>query len=133
MNTNQKRTPEELKHCKSVATVIYQQIIGGIGKQKFGAWKCSKTFFTYYNNHPSLMLLVSAASHQGWVLVSLDEGTDTYIVILLSENNDLKRIISDVYCDNVGEIIDENVSQSLSMTEGCITAENQSLVNEILK
>ena len=79
------------------------------------------------------MLLVSAASHQGWVLVSLDEGTDTYIVILLSENNDLKRIIRDVYCDNVGEIIDENVSQSLSMTEGCITAENQSLVNEILK
>ena len=79
------------------------------------------------------MLLVSAASHQGWVLVSLDEGTDTYIVILLSENNDLKRIISDVYCDDVGEIIDENVGQSLSMTEGCITAENQSLVNEILK
>ena len=79
------------------------------------------------------MLLVSAASHQGWVLVSLDEGTDTYIVILLCENNDLKRIISDVYCDNVGEIIDENVGQSLSMTEGCVTAENQSLVNEILK
>ena len=59
------------------------------------------------------MLFVSGASHKGWVLVSLDEGTDTYIVTLLTEDNELKRVINDVYCDSVGDIIDENVEQSL--------------------
>ena len=113
MNTIQKRTPGEMAACKSVATVIYQQIIAGIGMCKFGSWGCSKKFYTYYNNRPSLMLFVSGASHKGWVLVSLDEGTDTYIVTLLTEDNELKRVINDVYCDSVGDIIDENVEQSL--------------------
>lgn len=73
--------------------------------------------FTFYNEMPSLMLRVSSAIHKGWVVVSLNEGSDTYEVRLLNVKKEEKAVYTDVYCDELGSFIDDKVERPVHMTD----------------
>lgn len=56
--------------------------------------------------------------HKGWVLVSLDEASDTYVITLMNIKKEVKQTLSDIYCDTLGKTIDELVERPADMSDG---------------
>lgn len=99
------------------ARTIMEQLFWSIDKWTYFSWGCSRKVAMVYNNMATLALRVSGLVHKGWVYISLDEGTDTYTVTLLNTRKNVKRVMTDVYCDNLGAIIDSLVEKPTAMTE----------------
>jgi hypothetical protein len=55
--------------------------------------------------------------HKGWVYVSLDEASDAYIITLLNIRREVKKTMSDIYCDSHGSVIDELVEKPADMND----------------
>ena len=81
------------------------------------SWGVSKKCCSLYQNMPTLMLKVSALVHKGWVYISLNEGMDVYEVRLMNNKHECIKTINEVYCDQLGSIIDELIERPASMTE----------------
>lgn len=111
------RTAEENQRCYEVAKTINEQLFWSIDKVVYWCWGVSKKVFTFYNDMPSLMMKVSGAIHKGWVVVSLNEGSDTYEVRLLNDKKEEKAKYDDIYCDQLGSFIDGLIERSPSMTD----------------
>lgn len=94
-----------------IVNTIREQIRMTTPTNVFWSWGVSKLFATMYNNMPTLALRVSGLLHKGWVYVSYDCGTDTYTVTLLSVQKKVKKTITEVYFDELGEIIDTNIER----------------------
>ena len=108
---------EEIQRCHEIANTIFGQLFWSIDKPTYWSWGVSKTNYTFYKNMPSLMLKVSGAIHKGYVLVSLDEGSDTYIITLLDNKKEVVASYNDIYCDSVGSKIDELIERPAGMTD----------------
>ena len=68
---------------------------------------------------PALALHVHGFEHEGWVIISLNEGADTYEVELTDEQfyaKDGSRV-EDVYCDQLGTLIDTMVERGTCSEE----------------
>ena len=111
------RTAEQNQRCYEIAKTINEQLFWSIDKWTYFSWGVSKKVFTFYNDMPSLMMRVSGAIHKGWVVISLNEGSDTYEVRLLNVRKEEKAKYEDIYCDQLGEFIDGLIEKSPSMTE----------------
>ena len=109
----------ERDYLLSVANTIWQQILvgggdisipmsWGIEKRVAIARRCS-------NNElrPCLALKVSGLLHQGWVIIALNEGLDTYEILLVNEDGmyDKDGWIKDVYWDELTMTIDNLVER----------------------
>lgn len=81
------------------------------------SWGVSKTMFTFWKDMPSLMLRVSGAIHKGWVVISLNEGADTYEVRLLNVRQEEKAVYTDIYADQVGSFIDGKIERPVGMSD----------------
>ncbi len=82
------------------------------------SWGVSKRIATIYENRATLALRVSGILHNGWVYISLDEGRDCYIITLLSSGK--KKVISvhdEVYCEELGSVIDNLVEHKKEWTD----------------
>ena len=68
---------------------------------------------------PALALHVHGYEHEGWVIVSLNEGADTYEVELADEQFYAKEgsRVEDVYCDQLGSLIDTMVERGTCSEE----------------
>lgn len=110
-------TIENLKMCASVAKTAYNQIFASVSKNTFWCWGVSKVQYCFYNDMPTLMLRVSGLVHKGWVYVSLNEGKDVYEVHLLNTRKTLKESVLEVYCDELGSMIDHLIEKPVSMTD----------------
>lgn len=108
---------ENLNRCAEIAKTAYNQIFMSVSKNTFWCWGVSKTYFGYHEDMPTLMLRVSGLIHKGWVYVSLNEGMDCYEIRLLNTRKTLKKTISEVYCDNLGSMIDHLIEKPDSMTD----------------
>ena len=84
------RTAEQNQRCYEIAKTINEQLFWSIDKWTYFSWGVSKKVFTFYNDMPSLMMRVSGAIHKGWVVISLNEGSDTYEVRLLNVRKEEK-------------------------------------------
>ena len=93
-----------------VAKTMHSQIIAGVGKWVFFSWGVSKMAAIEFKGLPTLALRVSGAVHKGWVYVSL-EYNDTYTITLLNTRFAEKKQLKDVYCDELGQRIDELVER----------------------
>lgn len=124
------KTQEEVSRCNRIAAEAFLQIIAGIGKEVFQTWECSEKMFTFYHDMPTLILKVTAAALQGRVLVSLDEGKDTYTITLITENNEVKRIINNICCDMLGFIINENINYKDVKEETSFLAKHKIFLNK---
>ena len=89
----------------AIANIINQQISWSAPMKIQWCWGISKRTGFLYKNMPTLGLRVDGFLHKGWVYISLNEGSDTYEVRLM-KGNDEKKLITDVYCDNLGSVLD---------------------------
>lgn len=68
---------------------------------------------------PALALHVQGFEHTGWVIISLNEGADTYEVELTDEQFYAKEgsRVEEVYCDQLGTLIDIMVERGTCSEE----------------
>ena len=111
------RTAAENQRCYEVAKTINEQLLWSIDMPTYFSWGVSKKVFTFWNDMPSLMLRVSGAIHKGWVVVSLNEGADTYEVRLLNVQKEEKAVYTDIYADEVGSFIDGKIERPVGMSD----------------
>lgn len=111
------RTKQDIDHCWEVANEAYKQLFWSIDMMTFLSWGVSKKCYAFYHNMPTLILRVSGMVHKGWVYVSLDEASDAYIVTLLNIRREVKKTMSDIYCDSLGSVIDELVEKPADMND----------------
>lgn len=95
----------------AVATEIWQQIRAALTVSEVMSWGLSKKIATEYDGMPALALRVSGLQHKGWVYISLDYGRDVYEVDLVSVRGTVKRHLDEVYCDNLGEVLDRIIER----------------------
>ena len=95
--------------CKEIANVAFGQLFWSIDKWTYFSWGVMKKAYLMYKNMPTLALRCSALIHKGWVYISLDESTDTYVITLLNTAKEVVRTREDVYCDCLGEIIEFHI------------------------
>ena len=109
------KTPQ---YAKEVATVALQQIKGLAGMNYY-TWGVDKLMYLFYEEMPTLALRIHGFVHDGWVLVSLNEGADLYEIRLKGKDikTETTRKIKDVYFDQLAEIIDEWVEKPADQTE----------------
>ncbi len=72
------------------------------------SWGCCK--FTVISN--GLMWHVQGYLHNGWVKVLYNEGTDAFDVYFLTNKKKLVKKVSEVYLDNLVDVIDFNVEKN---------------------
>lgn len=102
----------------ATAKTIEQQILWSINKFEYLSWGIRKKAATEYEGMATLALRVSGAVHKGWVLVSLNEGKDCYEVRLLNvARTKVKRTLEEVYCDNLGEVLDSLIERKAEWTD----------------
>lgn len=91
----------------ATAKTIEQQILWSINKFEYMSWGISKKAAIEYDGMATLALRVSGVVHKGWAFISLNEGKDCYEVRLLNvARTKVKRTLEEVYCDNLGEVLD---------------------------
>ena len=105
------------EYVKEIANTAWQQLFWSVQIPVVMSWGISKKYCTTYKGMPTLMLRVSALIHKGWVYISLNEATDTYEVRLMDTQHKCKKTTEDIYCDNLGSIIDGLIEKPLSMTD----------------
>ena len=105
--------------CSSLAERFgdrWQSVMSSWGCVDLGGKVCGKIL--RWRDMPALALHVSGYRHEGWVVISLNEGADTYELELTDEQmfaRDGSRIES-VYCDELGERIDAAVETGDDLT-----------------
>ena len=105
---------EYLKQCAETA---WQQLFWSVPLPVVMSWGVSKKCYTLFKEMPTLMLKVSALIHKGWVYISLNEGKDVYEVRLMNNKRECIKTIDEVYCDQLGSIIDGLIERPTTMTE----------------
>lgn len=111
------KTEQDRERCYQVAKTINEQLLWSIDMSTYFSWGVSKKVFTYWKDMPSLMLRVSGAIHKGWVVVSLNEGSDTYEVRLLNVKQEEKAVYTDIYADEVGSFIDSKIERPVGVSD----------------
>ena len=106
-------TPKEVM---AIATTINGQIGWTASISVQWSWGVSKRQATIYKGMATLKLRVSGAIHKGWVLISLNQGTDTYEINLTDVRGTVKKTLEDVYCDQLGTTIDQLIERPAGMT-----------------
>ena len=103
----------------AVATEIWRQLRATLGVDVMWSWGIRKVTYTMCNGGmPALQIQVSGRLFKGYVLVALDEGSDTYKVFVKKTlRGELTCICEEAYCDNFGQIIDRYVESGANMEE----------------
>lgn len=111
-------TQEDIDWIKQVGMTIAEQLFWSINMDVFYSWGVSRKVITTYEGKPTLALKVSGALHKGWVNISLNAGSDTYEVRLMSKDGkSVVKLVEGVYCDNVGIIVDELIERPAGISE----------------
>lgn len=105
----------------NVANVAMSQIIAGVGISVVMSWGirgrgCGEVEHDG-NVMPCLLLNVSGLIHTGLVVVALNEDKDTYEVQLRPVGKPAGEWIMDVYCDQLGSLIDSLVEKPKDMSD----------------
>ena len=102
----------------ATARTAEQQILWSINKWEYMSWGVRQKAAIEYEGMATLALRVSGAVHKGWVYVSLNEGMDCYEVRLLNvARTKVKRTLEEVYCDNLGEVLDGLIERKAEWTD----------------
>lgn len=96
---------------------IQRQLMLNLDIATFFSWGVNKMKILLFRNMPTLGLNVSGLLHKGWVYISLNEGMDLYEITLLTSNYRVIKTIDEIYCDQLGTIIDQLVERAPGMTD----------------
>lgn len=111
------------EHLKEVAQTILDQIIGTTTWDVRGSWGMNNPRYTQFQDFPALMFSVNGFLFSGEVIVALDEGLDVYRLYLWDKVNEPQLVNENVYCDELGDVIDRHVEKG----------ESEALYNQHLK
>lgn len=111
------------EHLKEVAQTILDQIIGTTTWSVRGSWGMNNPRYTQYQDHPALIFSVNGFLFSGEVIIALDEGHDVYRLYLWDKVNEPQLVNDNVYCDELGDVIDRHVEKG----------ESEALYNQHLK
>lgn len=95
----------------AVATEIWGQIRASVTVSEVMSWGLSKKIATEYNGMPALQIRVSGLQHKGWVIIALNYGLDCYEVFFVSTRGTVKKHLEEVYCDNLGQVLDRGIER----------------------
>ena len=95
----------------SVASTIWGQIRASLTFSKIMSWGISKKIATEYNGKPALQIRVSGLQHKGWVIIALNYALDCYEVYFVTVRGTVKKALDEVYCDNLGDVLDRNIER----------------------
>ena len=95
----------------AVATEIWQQVRASLTFSEIMSWGLSKKIATEYNGMPALQIRVSGLQHKGWVIIALNYGIDAYEVFFVTVRGVVKKHLDEVYCDNLGFVLDRNIER----------------------
>ena len=70
-----------------------------------------------YRDMPALCFRVSGCLHKGWVIVCYNSGSDLYDIYFLNVRKQVVNVLTDIYCDILGRIIDEKVARPIWQTD----------------
>lgn len=98
-------------YITEVAHTIYQQLRATTTFSVRGSWAAQNYQASVYKGMAALTFRVSGLRHNGRVYIAYNEGTDTYDVFLMDMRNREIKHIEDVYCDNLGYLIDKEVER----------------------
>ena len=125
MNTNNTALVNELSvaYVNEVAKTINVQMIASVEDRfVFWSWGVSRKVATVYNNMPALALRVSGLLHKGWVYICLNEGRDVYEVFCVSLKGKVKKHNDEVFCDNLGFVLDNMIEKDSAMSDSTYKA-----------
>lgn len=105
----------------NVANVAMAQILASVGSSVVMSWGirgrgCGEVEHDG-NVMPCLLLNVSGLIHTGLVVVALNEMKDVYEVQLRPVGKPAGEWITDVYCDQLGSLIDSLVERPSGMSD----------------
>ena len=102
----------------ATAKTIQEQILWSINKWEYMSWGIRQRVAIEYEGMATLALRVSGAVHKGWVYIGLNEGMDCYEVRLLNvARTKVKRTLEEVYCDNLGQVLDGLIERKAEWTD----------------
>ena len=109
---------EEMKqNAINMANVIYQSIFWSVKAPVVLSWGVSQKSATHFNNMPALKMVVNGHIHKGEVIICYDEGRDVFEVYLLDKQGNILKKINEVFADELGKVIDENIEKPLTMSD----------------
>ena len=117
-----------LDYTNDITHQIVSQLLAGVGHNVIWSWGTSHLQGLCYEARDSdgvqTALIPCLRFHvqglllpDGHVQVIYNEGTDTYIVLALDQNGDTVNYAEDVYCENIGNVIDSFVERDPSWTD----------------
>ena len=105
-----------LHEVLAIANEINQQIGWSANLMVQLSWGVSKKAGFLYKDMPNLAMKVNGLLHKDWVYISLNEGSDTYEIRLMDGNKEIK-LVEDVYCDNLGIVLDNLIEKEISTSD----------------
>lgn len=110
-------------HVNQVAKTINAQMIATVQNAfVFWSWGVSRKVATVYKDMPALALRVSGLLHKGWVYICLNEGRDVYEVFCVSLKGKVKKHNDEVFCDNLGFVLDVMIEKDSTMSDSTYKA-----------
>jgi hypothetical protein len=106
----------DMDEVLEIANTAYQQIKASVGIMVLGSWGLHKKVATMYKGKPSLKLSVNGRLFKGDVYVSYDKGGDCYL-LYFEDGKGTKVLDYDVYCGELGKVLDENIEMGKNMEE----------------
>lgn len=100
--------------CKEMLS----QIINGIGINAYHSWGVRNEIVCFSPaGDVTLLLHVGGLLHTGAVLVTYQEGPDTYEVVLKNEDYEETFRLAGVYCDQLGQLLDSLIDRNPDWTD----------------
>lgn len=117
-----------LDYTKIITRQMLEQIIDGVGRNTVWSWGASQFKGLCYealNSDGEQRALIPVLRFHvaglllpdGHVHVIYNEGNDTYIVVTTGKDGEVIHQSDDVYCDQLGEVIDSFVERDPSWTD----------------
>ena len=112
MNTEEKKA-----YCRSVAETIRTQLRWSVTLPVILSWGVGEYAACWHDGMASLRMKVNGMVHKGYVMVCYDEGADMYILHLLDLNLRVVKTVDNVFADELGARIDEEIEHPKTMTD----------------
>lgn len=99
-------------YIRDVASTIFDQIKATTTWSMRGSWGAHDWRASVYKGMAVLAFKVQGLCHKGWVYVAYNEGQDCYEIYFLNGKGAQRRLpLTEVYCDNLGEVLDRAIER----------------------
>lgn len=113
----------------SLVRCIYRQIVAGATMPVVMSWGARDFRGIDFEGMVTLTFRVNGFRFNEWVLVSYNRGEDLYEIRLM-KNHQVIKTITQVYCDQLGEIIDQEVERG-GMTDEEYKNQVENFINSL--